>query len=133
MNLPTEHGLRRGAGGQSALQNSSDQGRLQSLIHCVTTNVSGRILLAESTREVGLSPNRFAQSFNAYTRPLPHQFLMGLRLDRANRLPRDSKLNLTDVAQDCGSANQQHLGNSMQRVLGTALSSYRRSHKPSRF
>jgi AraC family transcriptional regulator len=102
---------------------------LQRITGFVMANLTRRILVAEMALEVGLSPNRFAQAFSECTRQSPHQFVIALRLDRAAKLLRDSNLNLALVAHDCGFANQQHLCNSMRRVLGTTPSSYRRAHK----
>jgi len=101
---------------------------LASLRDYIDAHLSERILVADLAREAGLSPNRFAQAFSEHTRQSPHQFVLGLRLDRAAQLLRGSNLNLVEVALECGFANQQHLCNSMRHHLGTTPSRYRRTH-----
>ena len=95
----------------------------------VVAHLAERILVADLAREAGLSPNRFAHAFSEQARQSPHQFVLGLRLDRAAQLLRASNLNLVEAAHDCGFANQQHLCNAMRRHLGTTPSRYRRTHK----
>jgi AraC family transcriptional regulator len=101
---------------------------LASLRDYIDAHLSERILVADLAREAGLSPNRFAQAFSEHTRQSPHQFVLGLRLDRAAQLLRGSNLNLVEVALECGFANQQHLCNAMRHHLGTTPSRYRRTH-----
>ena len=95
----------------------------------IVAHLSERILVADLAREAGLSPNRFAHAFSEHARQSPHQFVLGLRLDRAAQLLRSSNLNMVEAAHDCGFANQQHLCNAMRRHLGTTPSRYRRTHK----
>ena len=102
---------------------------LVSLRDYIVAHLAERILVADLAREAGLSPNRFAQAFSEHTRLSPHQFVLSFRLDRAAQLLRASNLNLVEVANDCGFANQQHLCNAMRRHLGTTPSRYRRTHK----
>jgi AraC family transcriptional regulator len=99
---------------------------LATLRDYVVANLSQRILVADLARQAELSPNRFAQAFSEHTHQSPHQFVLALRLERATHLLRTSKLNLVEVAHDCGFANQQHLSNAMQRHLGTTPGRYRR-------
>lgn len=94
----------------------------------IAAHLSERILVADLAREVGLSPNRFAQAFSAHRHQAPHQFVLAMRLERATQLLRATDLSLVDVARDCGFADQQHLSNAMRRHLGTTPSRYRREN-----
>jgi AraC family transcriptional regulator len=91
----------------------------------VLAHLSERILVADLARQIGLSPNRFAHAFSEQTRQSPHQFVLGLRVERAAHLLRMSKLSLVGVAHECGFASQQHLNNAMRRHLGTTPGRYR--------
>lgn len=95
----------------------------------IVAHLAERILVADLALVAGLPPNRFAQAFNDRMRLSPHQFVLRLRLERAAQLLRASNLDLVEVAQDCGFANQQHLSNAMRRHLGTTPSRYRRTHR----
>jgi AraC family transcriptional regulator len=96
----------------------------------IVAHLSERILVADLAGHAGLSPNRFAQAFSAQTQQSPHQFVLALRLEHAAQLLRTSKLNLVEVAHECGFANQQHLCNAMRRHLGTTPGRYRRMPEP---
>ena len=102
---------------------------LASLRDYIVAHLSERVLVTDLAREAVLSPHRFARAFSEHMRQSPHQFVLGLRLDRAAQLLRSSNLNLVEVALDCGFANQQHLCNAMRRHLGTTPNRYRRTHK----
>ena len=93
----------------------------------ILAHLSERIMVSDLARETGLSPNRLTQAFGDHVRQSPYQFVLGIRLDRAAQLLRDSRLNLVEVAHACGFANQQHLCNSIRRHLGTTPNSYRRT------
>lgn len=121
--------LARQLRGSGMASNPLTPGVLSSLRDYVVAHLSERILVADLAREVGLSPNRFAQAFSAHTRQSPHQFVLALRLDAAERLLRTSTLSLVEIAQDCGFADQQHLSNAMRRHRCTTPSRYRRSHR----
>ena len=94
----------------------------------VLAHLTERILVADLAREAALSPHHFAHAFSEHTGQAPHRFVLGLRLERATQLLRQSNLNLVDVAHDCGFANQQHLSNAMRRHIGTTPSRYRSMH-----
>ena len=95
----------------------------------VLAHLADRILVADLARETGLSPNRFALAFSACARQSPHQFVLGLRLERATQLLRATDLSLADVAHGCGFANQQHLSSTMRRRIATTPNRYRRDHR----
>jgi AraC-like DNA-binding protein len=95
----------------------------------ILAHLPERIMVADLARETGLSPNRLTQAFGDHARQSPYQFVLGLRIDRATQLLRDSSLNLVDVANACGFTNQQHLCNAVRRHLGTTPNRYRRSHQ----
>jgi len=102
---------------------------LMSLRDYVVAHLAERILVADLARVAGLPPNRFAQAFSDRVRVSPHQFVLGVRLERAAQLLRTSNRDLVEVAQDCGFANQQHFSNAMRRRFGTTPSRYRRLHR----
>jgi AraC family transcriptional regulator len=65
--------------------------------------------LAELAGLVGLSESQFARAFKARTGVPPHRYLIGLRLDQAQRLLRTSDRVIAEIATACGFANQEHL------------------------
>jgi AraC family transcriptional regulator len=94
----------------------------------VEEHLAERILVADLAAVAGMSPNRFAHVYSQRAEQSPHQFVLGLRLERAIALLRESRLGLAEIAAACGFASQQHLTHTMRRRLGTTPARYRALH-----
>jgi AraC family transcriptional regulator len=68
----------------------------------------------------GLSHFHFARQFKTATGHPPHEYLMRLRVDRAQELIAEHGRDwtLTAIAQDCGFVDQSHMARHFKRVLG---------------
>lgn len=73
--------------------------------------------LAEVAR---LSPFHFARQFKAATGHPPHDYLIRLRVDRAQELIRQRarEWTLAAISSECGFADQSHMARHFKRVLG---------------
>lgn len=69
-------------------------------------------------REAGLSPAHFARAFRESVGSAPHQYLMGLRLERARRLLDAPGVALSEVAMRSGFADQAHFTRFFKRRFG---------------
>src|SRR5438046_10654481 len=67
-------------------------------------------------REVGLSPAHFARAFKETIGRAPHQYLLGLRLERARRLLELCGADLSGIAQRTGFADQAHFTRLFKRA-----------------
>ncbi|MCE9608953.1 MAG: AraC family transcriptional regulator [Chthoniobacter sp.] len=76
--------------------------------------------LEELASVARLSPFHFARQFKAATGHPPHEYLIRLRVDRAQELIRQHhrKWSLAAVANECGFADQSHMARHFKRVLG---------------
>ena len=75
--------------------------------------------LEEIADAAGLSPFHFSRQFKAATGHPPHEYLMRLRVDRAQELMRQQReWTMAAVAQDAGFADQSHMARHFKRVLG---------------
>ena len=75
--------------------------------------------LEEIADAAGLSPFHFSRQFKAATGHPPHEYLMRLRVDRAQELIRlQREWTMAAVAQDAGFADQSHMARHFKRVLG---------------
>ncbi|MEU3983549.1 AraC family transcriptional regulator [Streptomyces sp. NPDC026672] len=83
--------------------------------------------IADLAATVALSPSQFTRRFRASTGRSPHQFLLGLRLDRACRLLRAGSAPIAEVAAGCGFSHQEHLTRVMRARLGTTPAALRRA------
>lgn len=85
--------------------------------------------LADMASVVGLSVSQFARQFKARLGVAPHRYLLGLRVDAARRMLRDSALPIADIATRCGFSHQEHLTRVMQTRLGTTPAAIRRAFR----
>ena len=77
------------------------------------------ISLEELADAAGLSPFHFARQFMTATGHPPHEYLIRLRVDRAQELMRQQRdWTMAAVAQDAGFADQSHMARHFRRVLG---------------
>lgn len=75
--------------------------------------------------QAGLSPHHFARLFRKTTGTSQHQFVLAQRLEKAQRLLRETKVTLADLALDAGFANQSHLTRMFKRRFGLTPRAYR--------
>ncbi len=91
----------------------------------VDEHLAEDIRLADLAYLVGLSPFHFARSFRRATGTSPHQFVIGRRLDKARHLLLIGRMTLTQVALECGFADQSHLTRHFKRAFGVTPNQFR--------
>ena len=74
---------------------------------------------------VGLSPKHFARAFKQSTGVPPHQWLIARRVERAQALLRSTPMSLSEVALNCGFADQSHFTATFRRVTGNSPGRFR--------
>ena len=88
-------------------------------------NLTRALSLADLAQAAGLSPTHFARRFKATTGSAPHQHVMRLRLQRAQRLLRETPRSIAQVAFECGFAHQAHLTRVFKRMAGITPAAFR--------
>lgn len=83
----------------------------------------------ELARDAGLSPAYFARLFKRQTGQSVHQFITGLRLDKAHLLLIENRLHVSDVAREVGFEDQFYFSRLFTRRFGVAPSALRNTHK----
>lgn len=81
----------------------------------LTENFSRKLSVAEMAAVCGLSTSHFARAFSRTFGKSPHQYVLDLRLDHAEKLLSDGRLSIADVAHQCGFASQSHLTTMMKK------------------
>jgi AraC family transcriptional regulator len=81
-------------------------------------HLSENVSLSEIAASCALSAAHFARSFQISTGMPPHRFLVERRVARARELLVNTKLPLSEIAVQCGFADQSHLTKTVRRVLG---------------
>ena len=100
--------------------------RLNKAIDYMQANLAESIDLAAIASAAGLSPSYFARQFRTTTGTAPHQYLMRLRIERAQRLLSETDSPVVEIALACGFANQEHLTRLFKRRHAVAPAAYRR-------
>ena len=92
------------------------------------------LALEELADVAGLSPFHFARQFKTATGHPPHDYLIRLRVDRAQELIRQHRREwtLAAIAHDCGFSDQSHMARHFKRVLGVSPGEFADAHPDGR-
>jgi len=120
LGLVLMHTIARSAPG-NRISTDSKAGLSKLACHRIETYLSQNFHQPVSVRDmadlVGISAGHFSTSFRNSFGQTPHQYLMGLKLDEAERLLKKTSMSIRDIAR--------HLSFSSQSHLTTALRKYR--------
>jgi AraC-like DNA-binding protein len=83
----------------------------------------------ELAHELGLSSVQLIRRFRAAYRMTPGDYLTGLRMERACRLLRETRMTVEQIAASCGYATGYYLSRLFTSRIGVAPSEYRRRHR----
>ena len=78
-------------------------------------NFSRKLVLGEMAAVCGLSPYHFVRAFSKTFGAPPHQYVLDLRLDFAERLLADSRMTIADIAHLAGFSSQSHFTTVMKK------------------
>jgi AraC-like DNA-binding protein len=92
----------------------------------IAANLDGALSLEQVAQECGLSTSHFARAFRQSTGVAPHRWLVQRRVEAAKELLRNRDLALTDVALQCGFADQSHFTRTFTRTVGSSPGTWRR-------
>jgi AraC family transcriptional regulator len=90
-------------------------------------NLDAPLRLADIAQVVGRSVNYLAREFREGTGLPPHQYLIGLRIERARELLATSRMPVAEIAYECGFSHQEHMTRQFRKHCGTTPAAYRRS------
>jgi AraC family transcriptional regulator len=89
----------------------------------LTADLNLKVLATES----GYSRNHFLRMFRAATGFTPHQYLIRLRIKKAQTLMTNRSLGLIDIALTSGFSSHAHLSRVFRQIVGSTPSEYRRT------
>jgi AraC-like DNA-binding protein len=90
-------------------------------------HIGSDVSLTRLAQECGLSVTHFARAFRQSTGTTPHRWLQDHRIEKAMMLLRLGERALSDIAIDCGFADQSHFTKVFSRHVGTSPGRWRRS------
>ncbi len=92
--------------------------KLQLIIDYIHAHLDENIGLTELASLVKMSPNYFLQLFKQSTGITPHKFVIRTRIERVKELLILKEMNIAEIAQQVGFANQSHLNLHFKRLVG---------------
>lgn len=87
---------------------------------------NANIKIADICKEVHLSPYYFMRMFKEHTGQSLHEFLLGVRMSKAEVLLQNENYSIEEVARLCGFVNSAHFSNHFKKVKNMPPSEYRR-------
>lgn len=89
---------------------------------------NGNIKIEDICKEIHLSPYHFMRMFKAETGQSSHEFLLSLRVGKAEEMLRIGNYSIEEVARLCGFVSSAHFSNHFKRVRGIPPSEYKRKY-----
>jgi AraC-like DNA-binding protein len=95
----------------------------------IDSRLEGDISLGEIATECRLSRSHFARLFKITTGSSPHEWLLKRRIDSAKHLLLESETAISEIALECGFADQSHLTRVFSKLVGATPGVWRRAAK----
>jgi AraC-like DNA-binding protein len=93
----------------------------------IDANLDRPIKNEELATLVRLNASHFGRAFrNSFGEP-PHEYVIRRRVERAQGLMLSTEASLSDIALDCGLADQSHLTRLFRRIVGESPRAWRRA------
>jgi AraC-like DNA-binding protein len=86
----------------------------------VDVNLSDRLCVSDMARIAGLSLSHFSRAFARHFSQSPRAYIISCRVEEAKRLMTTTDLRLSQIALDCGFADQAHLSRLFRRLVGVS-------------
>ena len=90
----------------------------QRICEYIESHLEQKIMLEGLAAMAGLSTHHFARGFNQSVGIPPHSYLLSRRLERAERMLRETQLPLSEIAVATGFSDQSHLARHFRRRTG---------------
>lgn len=90
----------------------------QRICEYIESHLEQKIGLEAMAAMAGLSTNHFARAFHQSVGIPPHSYILSRRLERAERMLRETQLPLSEIAVATGFSDQSHLARHFRRRTG---------------
>lgn len=92
--------------------------KLRQVIEYIDQHLDQNLSLSTMAAVVQISPYHFARLFKRSIGLTPHQYVVQCRVERARQLLRQGQLEIAEIADRVGFANQSHLNRHFKRLTG---------------
>ncbi|MCL2660521.1 MAG: AraC family transcriptional regulator [Acidobacteriaceae bacterium] len=92
-------------------------------------DLKGNLLIADIAHECGISRQHLIKAFKKTTGYTPHQWLQWKRTDQAKDMLKRTKMPISDIALQCGFADQSHLTKVFTTLVRTTPAVWRQQNQ----
>jgi AraC-like DNA-binding protein len=135
--VTAEDGLRRASELLDAIDNPPRVGptiagglaawQIRKVTQFIDANLATTVRNEDLANLARLTPSHFGRAFRNSLGECPHEFVIRRRIERAQELMLSTDANLSDIALDCGLADQSHLTRLFKRLVGESPRAWRRA------
>ena len=93
---------------------------------CLMANIGNDISIAAVAAECGLSRSYFIKAFKITTGTTPHKWILVQRIQQAKAMLRQPESAISEIALECGFADQSHLTRVFTAMVGIPPGAWRR-------
>jgi AraC family transcriptional regulator len=101
--------------------------RLRRVLDLMRANLSVDLDLHSLAKESGYSRSHFLRMFRSTMGITPHQYLLQLRVQQAQRMIKEDSSDLVDIALACGFSSHTHMSRMFRQAFGVTPSEFRRA------
>lgn len=98
----------------------------QALVY-IQEHLTEEISLEAIANDLDMSRYHFSRLFKQSMGVSPYHYVLQQRVERAKQLLKQKELSITDIALECGFANQTHLNKHFRQLTGMSPTTYRAS------
>lgn len=102
------------------------QSQLERVIDYMKANLTQDLSILDLATLTSMSESHFSRSFKQSVGIAPYQYLMQQRVERAKQLLKQQAISISDIALDCGFANQTHLTKVFRQMTGMTPKAYQK-------
>lgn len=106
--------------------NGLPQSQLRRVIDYIKANLAQDLSILDLAKLTSMSESHFSRSFKQSVGIAPYQYLMQQRVERAKQLLRQQAVSISDIALNCGFANQTHLTKVFRQMTGVTPKVYQK-------
>ncbi len=106
--------------------NGLSQSQLEQVVDYMKANLTQDVSILDLATLIGMSASHFSRSFKQSAGTAPYRYLMQQRVERAKQLLKQQTMSISDIALDCGFANQTHLTKVFRQMTRTTPKAYRK-------
>ena len=92
----------------------------------LTADLTADLTLAQVAREFGMSVRHFGRAFRQSVGVPPHRWVLRTRIERAQQMLRSPARALSEIATECGFADQSHFTRAFTGMVGVSPGQWRR-------